>query len=485
MIIGAFLLVFIVIYTILNGKQINSDASDTSNSFFTTDKVHSISISYDEKEYKKIIEAYQKDGSKKWLSADVTIDGTTFKNVGLKLKGNSTVKQALGTDDKLQMDKIPANEKEISSTENSSSSDTSTTSSTDGTKSSTTETTTSGESNAQTISTAAEDLPWIIRLNKYVDGQSYKNRTDFVIRSNNTETSLNEAVALAMLNESGVVAENSAFTRFSANGSEEKLRLVVDTPDDDLWVTDHFDGNGLLYKAAADGDYSYRGTEASDYTDIFKQKYGAETITPLATFLEFINNSTDEEFSEKLENYLDVDAFATYLVMQDLVANDDDIDGPGNNSYLYYDNLTKKMTVVAWDQNLSFGGMGNMGNGGPGDGTGQPPEMPTDGERPELPDNLTENEDMDRQDPPEQPNGGEMKENILVKRFEANSTFKTLIETKKAELTTTIIDSNFASKTLESYKTLLEKEATDLVDKTTIQSDSDTITSYLEKETES
>ncbi len=57
-------------------------------------------------------------------------------------------------------------------------------------------------------------------------------------------------------------------------------------------------------------------------------------------FLDFINNSDDATFEAELGEHLDVDSFATYLAMQDIVDNFDDIDGPGNNSYLHYDSDT-------------------------------------------------------------------------------------------------------------------------------------------------
>ena len=41
----------------------------------------------------------------------------------------------------------------------------------------------------------------------------------------------------------------------------------------------------------------------------------------------------------------------------------DDIDGPGNNSYLFWDSATGMFTVVAWDHNLAFGA--SMGGAGP------------------------------------------------------------------------------------------------------------------------
>jgi spore coat protein CotH len=50
--------------------------------------------------------------------------------------------------------------------------------------------------------------------------------------------------------------------------------------------------------------------------------------------------------------------------MEYLLDNFDDIDGPGNNSYLYYNPATGVFAVVPWDHNLALGGF--SGGGGPG-----------------------------------------------------------------------------------------------------------------------
>ena len=42
-------------------------------------------------------------------------------------------------------------------------------------------------------------LPWLIRLDRNVDGQNHLGVTDLIVRSNNSQTSLNEAVALELL----------------------------------------------------------------------------------------------------------------------------------------------------------------------------------------------------------------------------------------------------------------------------------------------
>ena len=80
--------------------------------------------------------------------------------------------------------------------------------------------------------------------------------------------SLNEAVALELIGAAGMATEEATPARFSVNGSAEALRLVIENPDDE-WDDDNFDSDGILYKAEADGDYSYRGDDAAAYADIF------------------------------------------------------------------------------------------------------------------------------------------------------------------------------------------------------------------------
>ncbi len=345
-----------------------SDARD----FFSADRVHTISAELSEDDYQGMLSAYSQTQDKEWIPATVTIDGVTFEEVGLRLKGNSSLRSLLGKGGPGMGD--------------------------------------TEEGDGEVDAERPETLPWLIRLDKYVDGQSYSGRTDFVVRGNNSETSLNEAVALAILSEADVPAQQAAYVRFSVNGSDDDLRVVVDLPDDALWNEDEFGGTGYTYKADSEGDYSYRGSNPEDYEDAFKQKFGDEDMTPLIEFLDFVNNATDEEFSDHLGEYLEIEEFATYLAAQDLIANDDDIDGPGNNSYLHYDTETGRMTVVAWDHNLAFGGFGNMGGGlgaGPGstrdsDGTFDPGGRPDGFEPGEIPEGFGPGErSAEGQDPEE------------------------------------------------------------------------------------
>lgn len=494
---------------------VNTDISTETAAFFNAETVHEISVNAEPDDITAALKSYAADGTKDWISAEVAIDGTIFKNVGLKLKGNSTLRGADESSD-------PAS------------------------------------------------LPWILRLDKFEANQSYSGRTEFVIRTNSSESSLNEAVALDLLGEAGLATEHAAATRFSLNGSDAELRLVIDNPSDELYSEETFDGDGITYKADADGDYSYRGDSPSDYDSAFEVESGADDLTPVATFLDFVNNASDEDFSSKLSDYLDTDQFATYLAMQDLVSNTDDIDGPGNNSFLRYDSASKKMTVVAWDQNLSFGsGPGGMGGGGPmgggngggpgkmdadslltsmlpdglkladakkqieagtvpdgvelpeqmtledgtelidvlkdlanGDmpeglsfgGRGQRPEMNGQGGAPEGAMALPEQNSMDDSNAPgdttqattDKPAGGQNggksmggKSNPLVTRFLEDEDFKAQYEDATSELASKLYESGTAGEILDKWTTLLNNEASDLIDSETVNSEADTIRSHF------
>ena len=380
--------------------------------------VHDISIEVDESTVATMIETYLETDEKEWIEATVTIDGETFENVGLRLKGNSSLRGVSADDD-------------------------------------------------------PSELPWLIRLDKYLDGQQMDGSSELIVRSNNSETALNEAVALDLLAEAGLASEHAIATSFSVNGGDARLRLVVQNLDE-AWEEENFSTDGLLYKAEAGGDWSYRGDDPDSYTDVFDQETGDDDLTPLIDFLEFINTSDDDEFAAELPERLDVQAFARYLAFEEVVDNFDDIDGPGNNSYLRYDAESGGFTVVAWDHNLAFG----ASPGGGQDGAGERPEGVPDGERPEgVP-------PADGERPEGGPGGGAGGDgpggdNILVERFTAVAEWAELVDQAKAEMTAELVDSGYAEEVVDRWSGVLTDQAGDLVDADTVQQEADAIRESL------
>ncbi|MFJ7751008.1 CotH kinase family protein [Arthrobacter sp. NPDC097144] len=453
-------------------------AASESLPFFDDSTVHDVSVSFSDEEYQAMLAAYSDSGDKDWISASVTIDGTTLENVGLRLKGNSSLMSlsGRGTGGTAQQ-AVPDAEADAEP-----GADTETTTDPYGTQESG-----DGDGTAE----SPQSLPWLIRLDKFVDGQQYQGRTDLVVRGNNSESSLNEALALELTGASNLATLQASAARFSVNGSAGQLRLIIESPDDELWNEDTFGSEGSIYKAESGGDYSYRGDNPDEYQDVFEEKAGEEGLEPLVEFLDFVNNSTNEEFSAHLGEHLDVDAFATYLAAQDLMGNMDDIDGPGNNSYLRYDPDTGKMTVVTWDLNLAFGAMAG-GAGGPG-GTGEA-AMPGGLQRP---DGMTRPNGMTPPDGTQLPADGTMPEdagmpgaaggpggtggtdNPLSSRFLADSGFKALVEEKTATLRADLYTSGTAQQILDKWTSLLTSQAGDLVPAETVEAEADNIAAFF------
>lgn len=468
----------------------SAQSASAAATYFTTDRVHAIDVQFNQSDYDAMLDTYAQTGDKEWLSVTLTIDGNTFDNVGLRLKGNRTLREMFAKDRGIQL-----SESDLAAEE------------TDGNESATT--------------TDPATIPWLIRLDKFVDGQSYLGRSDFVVRSNNTDSYLNEAVMMAMLTQAGLPAEQTAFTSFTVNDSEPKLRLVIEVPDDEQWNDDAFGDNGSTWKADADGDWDYHGSDGSDYESIWKQRTGDEDMTPIVEFMDFINNATDEEFASSLGTKLDVEEFAKYLAIEDLFGNDDTISGPGNNGYLHYNPDTGLMTVVAWDHDLGLGvGLGGGGQGGPGgmggpgEGAGMtPPDAQSGADALGGPGGMGSQEgrpEGEMMAPPEGgpagmggPGGGAgmtppdaqsgadttggmggmggpgMGSNILESRFRASEEFMKLYDQAYKDLKAELITSGFAEETLDRYADLLKTEAANLISTQTVEADQATISQYL------
>ncbi|MEU4157949.1 CotH kinase family protein [Actinoplanes sp. NPDC026670] len=417
----------------------SSTTATAGSGLFDATQVHSITFTFDQDAYDKVIDAYLNDQSKEWLEATVTIDGTTFEKAGLRLKGNSTLRGL--------------------------------------TKTGATAGTGNNRGGGPGGSLSAEkpqDLPWLVRLDKYTDGQELGGYNEFVVRSNNTDSALNEAIALELLAVAGLATQKSVSTRLSVNGGSEVLRLIIENPAD-KWDADNFASAGILYKAESGGDYSYRGDDADSYKDVFDQETDTDNpnLAPLAAFLKFINQSDDATFAADLSKHLDVAAFANYLAFQELVKNTDDIDGPGNNSYLRYTTGKDQFTVVAWDHNLAFGGMGggggNRGGGGaPAGGGDQQQGQPPAGAQGQT----QQNGGQGRRNGGGGPGG---RSNILVTRFNADKGFKASYDKALTDLKATMFTSGKAAAILQTRAAVLTAKASDLISADTVTTEAEAI----------
>lgn len=335
-----------------------------STSLFDAGASHSVSLSWDDADYDAMIAAYETDSDKAWISADITIDGTLIKNVGVRLKGNSTLRSLGGTQGGGGMGgggDRPAGQPPAG---------------TDGTRPTDLPTdmagggpggagmAPAGGGGMDTSSGISADdpasLPLLIRFDKYVKGTRYEGLTELAVRPGSPV--INEALALSITAATGQATQRYAYTTYSVNGSATQTRLLLENPDEayaeNLADAGGTTGNTVVFKADADSSFSYQGEDLATYADQFKQlnKTDSQDATPIVKFLKWLQDADAATFDAELADWVDVDSFAKYAATQNLLANSDDMSGPGQNYYLSYDLSTKKISVISWDLNLALSG---------------------------------------------------------------------------------------------------------------------------------
>ncbi|WP_449374133.1 CotH kinase family protein [Arthrobacter psychrolactophilus] len=367
---------------------------------FDATAAHTVSLVWDEADYDAMIASYESDSDKAWISADITIDGTLIENVGVRLKGNSTLRSlggdsggagggAPGGADGTMPTDLPTDMANMG-----------------GGRGGPGETPPEGFDGAMptdmptdmaqggggaggmggmgdSSSISSDDpasLPLLIRFDKYVDGTEYEGLTQLALRPGSPV--INEALALSITAATDQATQRYAYTTYSVNGSDTQTRLLLENPDES-YGDGIDDGNSVVFKADADSSFTYQGDDLATYEDQFKQlnKEDTQDATPIVAFLKWLDEADDATFDAELANYVDVDSFAKYAATQNLLANSDDMAGPGQNYYLSYDLTSKKISVISWDLNLALSGnataspdtslsMGGGGKGATGAGKG-------------------------------------------------------------------------------------------------------------------
>lgn len=419
---------------------------------FDTSVAHDVRIEFNDANYHEMLQEYLDSGEKDYLPATVVIDGTTIDNVGIRLKGNSTLASLTWKGERREGgrgggpggDFQPPEGRELP------------------------------EGFPQpgggggpggggpgggmggvmggVMGTALkaeepENLPWLISFDEYVEGRRYQGHTQVAVRPGISESSaqLNEALAISFVDGAGEPAQRYTYAGFTVNDRTSEPRLLVEYLDEG-YAEDL--GNGVLYKSLATGQFTYQGGDQTEYGDDFKQinDVGGTDLQPVIDLVEWVENASDEEFAAGLSERLDVESFARYVAVQNITMNFDDMAGPGKNYYLWYDLDTRRFTVVSWDMNLAFSGEPTAGPHDTGRG-GFPGGGPAEGGLPEgmqPPEGMGLPEGMELPEGMRPPGGGEgggrgLGGNKLKERFLDTDAFTAVYEQRYREVYASVL----------------------------------------------
>ncbi|GLH99469.1 CotH kinase family protein [Phytohabitans aurantiacus] len=334
---------------------------------FDTGRTHEITLSYSQDDYDRMVDQFWEDGEKEYVEADMVIDGTSLDSVGIRLKGNSTLSGVTRDGESAPRGRGgpgggvgpaggafpeggPPGGFEGGPP--------------GGFQGGPGGGFRGGGMGSSLKVEEPENLPWLISFDEYVEGRRYQGRSEIAVRPASGmggSTALTESVALNLLAQSGEPSQRYTNATFTVNDRPTVIRLLVEHPDQAY--AEDLAGDGVLYKSRASGQFADQGDDPTDYQDDFDQlnKKGSQDLQPVIDLIQWVEKSSDEEFAAGLAERVDVESFARYVALQNLLLNFDDMAGPGKNYYLYYNLDTRRFTVLTWDLNLAMRGDATQG----------------------------------------------------------------------------------------------------------------------------
>ena len=262
--------------------------------FFEEGVVHAIDITITEDDWADIL-ANPEDEI--YHEANVTIDGVVADHVGLRTKGNSSLKSVASSD--------------------------------------------------------SDRFSFKIKLDEYVEDQTLLGLDEFVLNNMFSDASyMREYLSYKIMGEAGLAVPLSSFVEVSINGELYGLYLMVEAIEDSYLNRTFGENEGNLYKQEVgsslvyETDQTYKNSEQKNGDD--------ESKSDLASFIKILNEMPDGEKGD-IESVLNVDSALKYIAANTILENYDSYSGPlAQNYYLY--NESGRFTVIPWDFNMAFGG---------------------------------------------------------------------------------------------------------------------------------
>jgi spore coat protein CotH len=391
----------IIAYTAPGNLSVVETSADYINSvaLFDESVVHFIQILISDEDYQQMISTYQQTGVREYFHADVIIDGVRVKDVGLRLKGNASLRAALGGMEgfgtagrsqfnpenmpgfgqdgaipkfdpenmpgfgrdgampQLDLENMPGFNQQGAAPDGRARPE-----------DEMPETPAGGifERGGGGLGQNTQ-IPLLIKFDEFVSGQTYQGYSRLAIRSSGISydpSMLQEPVTNYVFRLAGLPATQTAYAGVQLNEEAEQLFTISEVIDE-TYLEGYFPNpDGVLYKAELNATMSYQGEDPSAYASSFTQetRKNEADFAHLIAFLRFLSKSDEAAFASQLPDYLDVESFAAYLAINNLLVNSDSMAGMDNNFYFYYDDISGCMTVLMWDGNESLGKLGGGAN---------------------------------------------------------------------------------------------------------------------------
>jgi len=203
-----------------------------------------------------------------------------------------------------------------------------------------------------------------IDLNDGYRGRKLGGVTKLNLHCNVTDAGLmNEPIAYSLYRAAGVPAPRTAYARvyLTVPGRHARRYLglysLVENPDN-AFVMDRFGTRkGALFKPVPRPLFGDLGPDWAAY----RQAYDPKTpVSPAETdrvvaFSRLVSHADEAEFAARVEDFLDLEEFASFMAVTVWISTLDSILAMGQNYVLYQHPETRRFQFIPWDLDHSFG----------------------------------------------------------------------------------------------------------------------------------
>lgn len=277
-------------------KVVSSDEKNLDKQVFPKDKVVDVKITLDPDDFQDMLD---NASAEEYKTASVEYNGVKFDNVAVRTKGNLSLRSVV------QM-------------------------------------------------TDSDRYSFKISFDEYVN-QNLFGITKINLNNNYSDASyMREFLTYELAESVGLPTPKYSFVNVYVNDELKGFYLAVEQIGDAYLERNFGNSYGALYKGEMTGqgsDLTWLGDDPSLYTGlVMKSDESNDDI--LIDMLNELNNGTD------YEKYIDVEESLKYIALNAVTANMDSyLGGNKQNYYLYEDEGV--FSILPWDYNMAFGGMGS------------------------------------------------------------------------------------------------------------------------------
>ena len=211
-----------------------------------------------------------------------------------------------------------------------------------------------------------------VDFDRYATDQSFLGLKSFVLDNLTQDPSgVHETVAMWLFSRLNIPAPRTAHTVLYVNGAYAGVYSVIESIDKAMLarvfgsVGDDVQNDGYLYEynKVIEWRLDYLGSDLEPYKSLFSAKTHESKsdeilYRPLETLVRLINETPASELKSALGPHLDLAGLVRYVAAQNFIGENDGFLGEWgmNNFYLYRIENRDQHVIIAWDDDMTFWG---------------------------------------------------------------------------------------------------------------------------------